>query len=205
MHVHSLHKSDCRFHHVRHCDVQGATVSVEDVAPRAARWAAHSKKRTRMHTISTVHYWVNTVFNIAFNALNTRVCIYSYITRVNALTTYIFLLEFLAFGTLLCALLFLLIIVSCLHFLFFLSFLSIYFLGWLLSSGDYSLRLHCHDICTDFFVVLVCERTARAGICAIAFVYIFRPWTESVCLFVYTRTSPPVFVITIWNFDHYSI
>lgn len=37
---------------------------------------------------------------------------YSYIARVNGFTTYIFLLEFLAFGTLLCALLFLLIIVS---------------------------------------------------------------------------------------------
>ncbi|XP_028893520.1 odorant receptor 49b [Zeugodacus cucurbitae] len=41
-----------------------------------------------------------------------QLCIIDYIARVNSLTTYIFLLEFLAFGTLLCALLFLLIIVD---------------------------------------------------------------------------------------------
>nr|QKN21369.1 odorant receptor [Bactrocera dorsalis] len=66
----------------------------------------------RLKTLHRVRHIESLIHKNVRECIRYQLSIIDYIARVNALTTYIFLLEFLAFGTLLCALLFLLIIVD---------------------------------------------------------------------------------------------
>ncbi|XP_017475280.1 PREDICTED: odorant receptor 49b isoform X2 [Rhagoletis zephyria] len=66
----------------------------------------------RLKTLHRVRHIDGLIHKNVKECIQYQLNIINYIGRVNDLTTYIFLLEFLAFGTLLCALLFLLIIVD---------------------------------------------------------------------------------------------